>query len=115
MKMKFFCFIMMAGLLLGACSSDKEDLEPEEDNPVLPSNGIGYTVNGVTFYMVDVKGGTFTMGKTSGQQEPPYNAKPVHEVTLSDFAIGETEVTQELWVAVMGTIRPIRLPISSVR
>ena len=29
--------------------------------------------------------------------------KPVHEVTLSDYYIGETEVTQELWKAVMGS------------
>ena len=28
---------------------------------------------------------------------------PAHEVTLSDFAIGETEVTQALWQAVMGS------------
>ena len=28
---------------------------------------------------------------------------PVHEVTLSDYWIGETEVTQELWTAVMGS------------
>ena len=29
--------------------------------------------------------------------------KPQHEVTLSDYYIGQTEVTQELWTAVMGT------------
>ena len=28
--------------------------------------------------------------------------KPAHEVTLSDYSIGETEVTQALWQAVMG-------------
>ena len=28
--------------------------------------------------------------------------KPAHEVTLSSYYIGETEVTQELWEAVMG-------------
>ena len=27
---------------------------------------------------------------------------PVHNVTLSDYSIGETEVTQALWKAVMG-------------
>ena len=29
--------------------------------------------------------------------------RPVHYVTLSDFSIGQTEVTQELWQAVMGS------------
>ncbi|MBQ5664045.1 MAG: formylglycine-generating enzyme family protein [Bacteroidaceae bacterium] len=57
------------------------------------------TVNGVSFKMVSVKGGTFNMGSTSGESDE----KPVHSVTLSDYAIGETEVTQELWRAVMGT------------
>jgi formylglycine-generating enzyme required for sulfatase activity len=30
------------------------------------------------------------------------NEKPVHTVTLSNYSIGETEVTQALWQAVMG-------------
>lgn len=31
-----------------------------------------------------------------------FDAKPVHEVTVSDFYIGATEVTQALWTEVMG-------------
>ena len=62
------------------------------------------TVNGVSFKMVHVKGGTFTMGATEEQlDEAKPNEKPAHEVTLSDFSIGQTEVTQELWQAVMGS------------
>ena len=57
------------------------------------------TVNGVTFKMIKVSGGTFQMGSTSGGSDE----KPVHSVTLSDYYIGETEVTQELWQAVMGS------------
>ena len=65
-----------------------------------------YTVNGVSFTMVNVKGGTFTMGATPEQEEigaAQSIERPAHQVTLSDFAIGKTEVTQELWLAVMGT------------
>ena len=63
-----------------------------------------YTVNGVSFEMVEVKGGTFTMGATSEQGSDAYdNEKPTHQVTLSDYLIGKTEVTQELWIAVMGS------------
>ena len=62
-----------------------------------------FTVGGVTFKMIDVEGGTFTMGFTgdtpSSEEE---NALPAHQVTLSSYSIGETEVTQALWVAVMG-------------
>ena len=59
-----------------------------------------YTVNGVTFSMVDVQGGTFTMGATPEMGDHAWhpNDKPAHEVTLSSFSIGATEVTQELWV-----------------
>ena len=67
------------------------------------------TVNGVSFTMVAVEGGTFNMG---AQNTDPnginYDSEawdreaPVHSVTLSDYYIAETEVTQELWTAVMG-------------
>ncbi len=62
------------------------------------------TVNGVSFKMVGVEGGTFTMGATSEQDSDAVNdEKPAHQVTLSSYNIGETEVTQELWQAVMGS------------
>ena len=61
------------------------------------------TVNGVTFKMIRVKGGTFTMGATPEQKKDAKKGeKPAHEVTLSDYYIAETEVTQELWEAVLG-------------
>ena len=61
------------------------------------------TVKGVSFDMIMVEGGTFTMGATPEQGSYDDNAeKPTHEVTLSDYYIGETEVTQALWKAVMG-------------
>ena len=61
------------------------------------------TVNGVSFKMVKVEGGTFTMGATSEQGDDAYNSeKPAHQVTLSTYYIGQTEVTQELFLAVMG-------------
>ena len=61
------------------------------------------TVNGVSFNMVRVEGGTFTMGATSEKvSDARSDEKPVHQVTLSTYSIGETEVTQALWRAVMG-------------
>ena len=62
-----------------------------------------FTVNGVTFTMVMVGGGTFTMGATPEQGDEAYeDEKPAHQVTLSSYWIGQTEVTQALWLAVMG-------------
>lgn len=57
------------------------------------------TVNDANFEMVGVKGGTFRMGDKNGE----INESPVHEVSLKNFYIGRTEVTQALWRAVMGT------------
>ena len=64
-----------------------------------------FTVNGVSFKMIAVQGGIFTMGATSeqGSEEPFYDEIPAHQVILSNYMIGETEVTQELWQAVMGS------------
>ena len=59
------------------------------------------TVNGVTFKMIKVEGGTFKMGANDIIADS--DEQPVHSVTLDDYYIGETEVTQELWEAVMGT------------
>ena len=56
-----------------------------------------YSVNGIEFTMVPVEGGTFTMGATGEQGNDAYDTeRPTHEVTLSDFLIGQTEVTEEL-------------------
>ena len=61
------------------------------------------TVNGVSFKMVKVEGGKFSMGATPEQgNECNDLTKPVHTVVLSDYRIGTTEVTQKLWKAVMG-------------
>ena len=64
-----------------------------------------YTVGGVSFKMVSVGGGTFTMGATAeqGTKYPQSYEYPIHEVTLSHFWIGQTEVTEALWRAVMGS------------
>lgn len=50
-----------------------------------------------TIELVSVAGGSFQMGSNSGLS----NEQPVHSVTLSDFKIGKTEVSVELWNAVM--------------
>ena len=82
---------------------DAEEVE-EEDEPVTPpTTADTYTVNGVSFTMIAVEGGTFTMGSPDSDSDADSNEKPAHQVTLSSFSIGEAEVTQELWQAVMGS------------
>ena len=76
-----------------------EVLEPYDENEKEV-----FTVNGVSFNMVKVKGGTFMMGASDNDTEAYDDEKPQHIVTLNSFAIGETEVTEELWKAIMGDI-----------
>ena len=71
--------------------------------PTPASKDRSFTVRGVTFKMIAVEGGTFTMGATSEQGSDAWDReKPTHSVTLSSYSIGETEVTQALWEAVTG-------------
>jgi formylglycine-generating enzyme required for sulfatase activity len=53
------------------------------------------------FDMILVKGGTFTMG-SDDKKDAEKDEKPTHEVTLSDFYIGKTEVTCAQWKSIMG-------------
>lgn len=69
-----------------------------------------YTVNKVTFNMVRVEKGDFWMGAqhldTAEFNYDRYSQSdelPVHHVVIrDDYYIGQTEVTQKLWKAVMG-------------
>ena len=56
-----------------------------------------YTVGGVSFTMKKIAA---VKSKTVGHNDNSTN--PLHTVSLSAYFIGETEVTQELWQAVMG-------------
>lgn len=80
------------------------------------NKGITFNVKGVKFDMVRVEGGTFDMG--SYDSEAYDWEKPVHSETVSDFYIGSTEVTQDLWEAVMGSnpseFRGGNLPVENV-
>lgn len=63
-----------------------------------------FSVNGASFNMIYVAEGKFTMGGSDEQRmyaEP--DEKPTRKVKVYDFFIGETEVTQLLWFAVMRT------------
>lgn len=64
--------------------------------------------------MVLVEGGSFMMGDTDGGCDE----KPIHKVTLNDFYIGQTPVTQLLWYLIMGSSKSIfsgdYLPVENI-
>ena len=74
---------------------------------IWPWEGEVINVKGVSFMMINVEGGTFTMGASDIDEDAASNERPAHEVTLSSYSIGQMEVTQELWQAVMG-VNPSR-------
>ena len=92
-----------------------ETLEEADINrqPAIVIKGKTYHVNGVEFSMVAVEGGSFKMGGGRYDFE-----KPVHEVKLTSFSICQTEVTQELWEAVMGSnpsnYKGLKFPVENV-
>lgn len=107
---------IMAGLMMFSCekevnnngnqsgSTSTPTPTPTPTPPPSPSGNVdSITVNGVTFKMVKVEGGTFMMGAPSSDAEAYSNEMPQHCVTLSEYYIAETEVTQALWQAVMGS------------
>jgi formylglycine-generating enzyme required for sulfatase activity len=54
--------------------------------------------------MVNVEGGTFTMGCTAEQgNNCDKDEKPAHSVTVSSFSISRYEITQAQWKTIMGT------------
>ena len=89
-------FLILLALLLGSMA------KAQEATPIK----VSVTVNGVTFKMVQVEGGYFNMGGTAEQLASGLHTDddeyPIHVVRLDDYWMGETEVTQQLWTAVMG-------------
>lgn len=97
----------VVGIVCAKFLSVGEDMEQKTEQKTESAPQLGsqtFTVNGVKFTMVPVEGGTFTMGATSEQGSDALEGEyPAHQVTLSDYYIWQTEVTQALWKAVMGS------------
>lgn len=100
--------------------SDKMQENQENNTSSTDLKTADYDLNGVEFKMIYVEGGTFTMGnneraKEEGTQVSNQNGE--HQVTLSSYTIGETEVTRALWNEVMygnHSNNDLDYPISSV-
>ena len=93
--------------LLALCAScGHQDTAPvaEVAAPIVSVAGAReFAVGQVRFTMVPVEGGTFMMGATAEQQPLALEREyPPHRVTVSDYWLGQTPVTQGLWLAVMG-------------
>ena len=91
--MKPFLFTLL--IILGSINCYCQKLS---ENESIQSSSLPIVIDNKTYgYMIQVPGGSFLMGSNDCDRE-----QPPHTVTVSTFYIGETEVTQELWKAVMG-------------
>lgn len=104
-KIKVAVWIIIAIIILVGCAIGGlllknylyETLNPPfEETTIYPDDSrenpvdTTFTVNGIEIKMIGVKGGKI-------------NCKGLREtIELKDFYIGETEVTQELWMSIMG-------------
>ena len=96
-KVNLFFVILFSVLAFAACEKDPKPEPPEEK----AFQNQEFTVNGINFKMIAVEHGFFIKGERT-------TSSPNQPVQLTnDYYIGETEVTQALWVAVMGEIRAI--------
>ena len=113
------CFLLLAVAGSAAYAQEKVVFSGMGDGSVSLQR-VAYTVGGVSFNMIEMPGGSFMMGATDNFiSESDENEKPAHRVSVRSFAIGETEVSQELWVAVMGDNPSLyqnsrNLPVESV-
>ena len=106
---------LVAVLLISSC----EPKNPAVVNPetatvsidTLEKGDLRISVNGVSFVMKLVDGGTFMMGaQNKNPNEPNYDSEAYDDeiafsATVRSYYIGETEVKQTLWNAVMNDNR----------
>ena len=75
-------------------------------------------IKDIMFKMILVKGDTFVMGTSLQQGGENKDEQVTHNVTLGNFYIGTTQVTQELWNAINGNnpskIKGKKLPVTNV-
>ena len=106
LKKLFFLLMLLPAMLMVACGDENDEPSSPADTPSSTvqedDKAMTVTVNNVSFKMIKVTSGTFMMGAKDGDPEGHGVDKPAHQVTLSSYYIGETEVTQQLWTAVMG-------------
>ena len=124
----FLCWLRIIWLAIGPEESDEKDTKDTKGSGTFVSFRTATTVlllmltlciqaqpkarpatrtfiyKGITFRMKLVQGGTYEMGALPG--DTLADRDEFHrQVTLNDYYMGETEVTQELWEAVMGKNR----------
>lgn len=97
---------MAAGLAFASCQKEDSSSSNSSGGTPAPAGAetLTLTAADVDFTLVRVEPGTFRMGANEGDAQAFNTEKPAHEVTLTQpYYIATTEVTQELYAAVVGS------------
>jgi eukaryotic-like serine/threonine-protein kinase len=74
--------------------------------------------NGISLTMLEIPAGSFMMGSPASEEKSQGDEKPQHRVNLKAFYLGQTEVTQAQYQAIMGTnpshFKGAELPVEQV-
>lgn len=100
--------VLTAGLAFASCQKEDNSSSNSSNGGGTPAPAgaetLTLTAAGVDFTLVRVEPGTFRMGANEGDDQAYDWEKPAHEVTLTQpYYIATTEVTQELYAAVVGS------------
>lgn len=101
------CILFTLQFCVLSCKDDDDEGKDGDKQENVSDNIRTFSVNGVSFRLIRVEGGSFVMGSqrtnpdAPGYYADPFDSEmPTHKVKLSSYYIGETEVTQALWYAV---------------
>jgi formylglycine-generating enzyme required for sulfatase activity len=74
--------------------------------------------NGASLTMVKIPAGSFMMGSPLNEEKSESDEKPQYKVNLKSFYLGQTEITQAQYQAIMGTnpsnFKGVELPVEKV-
>lgn len=103
--------LKISRLMFNEANSILVSLPVESENPFKGFVKTSYCIYypELDLKLIKVNGGEFLMGAQKNDPSSPnydedafHDESPVHSVTLNDFYIGETQVTQRLWKMIMG-------------
>lgn len=98
-------FVVIIALLIGGATyyflNQNKSLITEKTEEFVQQTDT-FTINGISFEMVKIPGGTFKMGCTDANDgSADANERPAQNRKVSDFYMGKYEVTQKLWFVIM--------------
>ncbi len=103
LKKKYLWYIgtsLLLFLIVERGESEESEFTGRKDT-VSSMKTIRLKENGAELNMIALSGGTFKMGSPKEEYRSPDFERPVHEVTLDGYYMGETEVTQRQFMAIM--------------